>query len=499
MKQVAIFFLVAAQGLFLVSYPGAADVTELPDSGTHLTEGPISVSWVSRLNGRAMHNDEAHASSLSPDGKVLYVTGIMATSELQPSNFDPTSDAVTVATDTGTGKILWTSAVDFGRFDDPRFMLLSRDGRTIFIAGRAIKGSGREEGMALVVFALDAQTGGPRWESQIDTTSRFEQPSGMELSNNEEMIFIIGRTSNERNFDYLTLAVDSVTGKVIWRETFNGESDRNDTAVSLVLSPQEDMVFVTGSSRRTTPTALRSDIVTIAYDAETGNRIWEKQFSRTGTSNEGSHGVVMGQGGQSILVVGASSDPESHGGPEILILTYDAMSGALGQVTSHGRGLRTKGISRVILGDDGRHLFLATSVSLNGGDFLVLDIDVKTGKELWRQIWDRGLGGEDVLFQMASDQSGRTLVLTGASNDSNRFPGRFNIVAMGLDARTGTRLWQTIYDGPGDSDDWPFSISLSHNSRRLYISGYSEGIVGITGRKRDYITISYDLPPARRH
>jgi outer membrane protein assembly factor BamB len=81
----------------------------------------------------------------------------------------------------------------------------------------------------------------------------------------------LGTTS----IDYLTIAYDLVTGKELWRRRFDAPTHDADRASGVGATHDGSKVVVTGES------FIQDnyyDIVTLAYDAATGQTLWKQSY-----------------------------------------------------------------------------------------------------------------------------------------------------------------------------------------------------------------------------
>ena len=60
---------------------------------------------------------------------------------------------------------------------------------------------------------------------------------------------------------------------------------------------------------------------------------------------------------------------------------------------------------------------------------------------------------------------------------------------MAYEASTGVKLWAKRYNGPGNGDDQAYSVAVSPDGSRVFVTGGSDG--GST-TKFDYATVAYE-------
>src|SRR5262245_27089245 len=103
-----------------------------------------------------------------------------------------------------------------------------------------------------------------------------------------------------------------------WVSRYNSTGNGNDDAKSVAVSPGGDLVFVTGSSGA----ASNLDIVTAAYDAATGARVWLARYTAPGSRSEFGRSVAVSPGGATVFVTGDDANSNYH------TVAYAAATGA---------------------------------------------------------------------------------------------------------------------------------------------------------------------------
>ena len=150
-------------------------------------------------------------------------------------------------------------------------MAVSPDNSIVFVTGHS-KGRGTVD---YVTIAYDASIGNAIWRKRFDG-GRNDYAVSIVASPDGANVYVTGfsRKPGQRA-DYLTVAMDVVTGEMTWHKRYNGPNDLWDTPSALVTSPDSSTLFVTGTIEGEIPDA---DFSTIAYDASTGSRRWVRLF-----------------------------------------------------------------------------------------------------------------------------------------------------------------------------------------------------------------------------
>ena len=174
------------------------------------------------------------------------------------------------------GSQLWVARYSPPEVGDVDATAVSPDGSLVFVTGHE-SGSGTIPAFTpdFVTVAYEASTGQEVWTSRFDSggASR-DEPAGVAVSPDSSIVFVTGHSKGRGTFDYVTIAYDASNGNAIWRKRFDG--GRNDYAVSIVASPDGANVYVTGFSRKP---GQRADYLTVAMDVVTGKVTWHKRYN----------------------------------------------------------------------------------------------------------------------------------------------------------------------------------------------------------------------------
>jgi len=282
------------------------------------------------------------------------------------------------------GDVAWEAISDFGRANGQgSLVLVSPNGATIFEVGSVFPRKPSD----IVVQARAAADGSLRWSFRYRDPNQFqEHPVAATLSPDGGRLYITGVT---RPFftsffpsHFLTLALDTADGAVLWVETFRGDNrpDRPEANVvrDIGISPNGDSVYVAGRQSF----AGYSDYLTIAYDASTGAERWVQRYD--GPSNgEDRPAALSVTADNTVIVTGTSF--EIGQAANVVTVAYDGSDGTLRWSSSfdgaaHGRdaartmSLSLDGADLVVSGSSG-----VGSSETRSNDVLVLDLDPATG------------------------------------------------------------------------------------------------------------------------
>src|SRR5439155_2531696 len=97
-------------------------------------------------------------------------------------------------------------------------------------------------------------------------------------------VFVTG-TSNTlgRGQNYTTVAYDAISGGMRWVAQYGSAGTGSDMAAAIAISPDGTKVLVTG---RSPWGATQDDYVTVAYSADSGNKLWLARYNGPGNVDD---------------------------------------------------------------------------------------------------------------------------------------------------------------------------------------------------------------------
>jgi outer membrane protein assembly factor BamB len=213
------------------------------------------------------------------------------------------SGYATLAYDAATGDRLWLKRYEFNPVDNSsraRSIAVSPDGKTVFVTGE----SAGETHFDYATLAYDASTGHTRWERRYDGSGRGAMTPSLAVSPDGTAVFVTGESNGSTGlFDYGTVAYDASTGHKLWDKRYDGPASGNDSASSIGVSPDGTKVFVTGSS---VGAASAADYETLAYDASSGDKLWAERYNGPANSGDYANSIAVSPGGTRVFVTGMS-------------------------------------------------------------------------------------------------------------------------------------------------------------------------------------------------
>jgi DNA-binding beta-propeller fold protein YncE len=382
----------------------------------------------------------------------------------------------------GPGAQLWIARYNgpHNSEDGVSSMAVSPDGKTVFVTGTSEKALAGDGPGDFATIAYRAATGARLWVARYNGPGdSFDQATSLAVSLDGETVFVTGssNTSQGGPSDYATVAYDAATGAQLWVSRGSGPGSRIGGATSVAVSPDGATVFVTGYSNR--PAGDRGDdYATIAYRAATGARLWVARYNGPGTSSEdAAFSVAVSPDGSGVFVTGSSNS-------DYATVAYLAATGTQLWATRYNGPSDPRdgagGIS-VAVSPDGSKVFVtgASSKPNSVTGYATIGYNAATGSQLWATRYNAPGNGMSRPSSLAVSPDGSKVFVTGASN------GDYGTV--GYNAATGGQLWAIRYNGPGNLDDFATAVAVSPDGSQVFVTGLSTGAT----RHYDFATIAY--------
>jgi WD40 repeat protein len=451
---------------------------------------PGSRIWTERYNGPGNSFDGGVDDAVSPDGSTVFVTGYSYDSATG-------ADYATLAYDTSTSALRWTSRYDGPAAGDDRVsaVAVSPDGSTVFVTGF----SGSSASWDFATVAYDASSGATLWTKRYDGPgSGDDGANALGISPAGDVVFVTGfSTGSTTARDFATVAHDASTGERLWVKRYNGPRDGDDGARALAVSPDGSKVFVTGRSRSTTG----FDYATVAYRAGTGLKRWIERYdgptdAYPWSNDDAALDIGISPDGSSVFVTGYTATSSYTSGATTI--AYDASSGASRWLRLYEGPENFRATPNALaVSPDGSSVFLAGDEHSNatGSDYMTVAYDASTGDRLWAKRYvGLVLGGDEwvgngVANDVVASLDGSTVIVTG---HSATYPDTYRYVTIAYDATTGAKRWARHYDNQGASyDNNPDALDVSGSA--VFVTGRSSD-PSSTHYVTDIATIAYALP-----
>ena len=465
--------VVTAAGL-MVSIAGARCTAAAPESkatpaarASGSQAAPGAQLWLSRYDGRAHTYPVPTAIAASPDGSAVFVTG-------WSRYHSAPSDYATVGYDAATGRQLWARsyAGPGEAADEAAAIAVSPDGRIVFVTGTSGPLNGVQE---YATIAYSASTGRQLWLRRYKGPDGYSIARALVVGPDGKTVFVTGYASRGvygpggGSDAFTTIAYDAATGAQRWLRRYKDPANGNNQARNISISPDGDTVYVTG--RGYGPTS-RYDDLTVAYNAAAGTQLWASRYNSPANGNDYANAVAVAPDGTSVYVTGGSRG--TSGGPAFATtVAYNAVTGAQRWAArSHGSYAASTALyagASLAVTPDGRRVIVAGPAIGTGSGYSAAVYNAATGATMWTQrVLDFPCCGTLISQTLAVSPDSSTIYLTGAPAGNCCKNG-----TVAYAVATGTRLWLSIYNGPGNKYDWPMELALTPDGSTLYVTGQS--------------------------
>ena len=127
----------------------------------------------------------------------------------------------------------------------------------------------------------------------------------------------------------------------------------------------------------------------------------------------------------------------------------------------------------VVVSPDGSRVFVtgASAGTKSGADYATLGYDTVTGSLLWTSRYNGPGNGDDQAKSLVVSPDGSKVFVTGWSVGSGTGD---DYTTVAYDAATGHELWIRRYNGAGNSTDQAFAVSVSPDGSKVFVTGGSQ-------------------------
>lgn len=451
---------------------------------------PVPETW-SAIYGKPGGQDSAEQIVLDPAGERVYVSG--ASYGSTPGMLSPSIS--TVAYEAATGRRLWSQgyAGPGKSFDEPTALRVSPDGSRLYVTGMS---AGTDTGNDTVTIAYDTATGAEVWTDRYTGSgSGSDWSNALTISPDGKTVYITGATTLDGGeLDYVTIAYNADNGQRTWTKQYDGPGQDTDDAREIAVSQDGTKLFVTGQTKGPEGTGL-TDWGTVAYDAATGEQLWAA--THNGTENTMDIPSGMAIDGKAVYVVGSSANQDTQ--TDYTTIAYDLSTGKelwSDQYDGPKHGSDTP--HAVTIAPDGGRLYVTgnTEGEGTGSDFTTVAYDPATGQRAWVQRRDGLAKGEDYAWDVAVTPDGSKAVITGQSSDDAARGNDY--VTVAYDAATGQEIWTGRYDGIAAAADQPHALAVDAadgTGVRIFVTGATSTSGDPQfGTEVDFGTVAYFEP-----
>lgn len=398
----------------------------------HRNEAPGDQLWVSRLDPQGEATEVWFSLGVSVDGTRVFIAGT-------------DGGLASAAYDAGDGNQLWLAPLKGAYISS---LGVSPDGAKVFVTGF--------DGRDFATVAYDAVTGDKIWVGKYDHGAA-DEATAIAVTPDGTRVLVTGFSfDSQSSYDYATVAYDANTGAQVWARRYSGPRANSDIPMALEVSPDGTRVFVTGYGPGR---GTGFDYATVAYDTETGTRLWGRRLDGLHDSDDIAYSLGVTPDGARVFVTGSSSS-------YFTTVAYDAATGAGQWVRQFQGGYRASSLD---VSPDGSRVFITGDGQVS--DYATVAYETATGAQLWAAVYGGG-GGDGRAHALAVSPDGTRVFVTGESIGSD---GTSNYATLAYESIGGTQEWVSRYTGPGDGTDRAFSVGVSPDGARVFVTGDSDG------------------------
>ncbi len=300
------------------------------------------------------------------------------------------------------GDLLWTRVFNGGEVpvQDKAYAITVDEYDAIYITGT----SKRTETSDIFVIKYDYE-GNLKWDKFYE--GNFDDVPSRILATSNNNVLVCGYTRTGFQIgseDFLILNYHSNNGNLKWNKTLNGPDNSTDAAIDMVVSRNNQSVFVTGYCKATNP--LRDDILTAQYKIANGELQDSAVFNTSGYDENTANSIAIDQDGN--LYISGYSVNRSHPRATVVYINSSmlTMKYSSGLTKHHNKAKRPEAIFR--LSQNSPNPFNPVTVisfNLSSASHVTLKIFDITGRQVFELINANLEAGEHTAYFNGSNLS----------------------------------------------------------------------------------------------
>jgi uncharacterized delta-60 repeat protein len=278
----------------------------------------------------------------------------------------------------------------------------------------------------------------------------------------------------------LLTAIETAPAQVTqeWIARYNGPGNSNDRATSIAVDGSGN-IYVTGTSR---DSGTGDDYATIKYNSS-GVQQWVRRYNGSGDSTDQATSIAV-DGSGNVYVTGLSTG--SGTGYDYATIKYNSSGDSVWVKRYNGPG-NSFDVATSIAVDGTGNVYVTgysngnrDSLSSTGLDYSTIKYN-SSGDSVWVKRYNGTGNFEDIATSIEVDGLGNVYITGYTGSEPTR-----DFVTIKYNS-SGDSVWVKRYNGPGNSTDQSFSISVD-GSGNVYVTGESRG----SETSYDYATIKYN-------
>ncbi len=452
-----------------------------------LSAGPassngVSPSWIETYDGPGSWGNRARDVAVSPDGALVFVTG--------EGDAETLADIATLAYEAETGTLAWRRGYDGPgrRWDAGNALAVSPDGKILFVTGASH--GGRGEGYDVATIGYDARTGAKLWVARFTGPPRRDADgSVLMVGPRGNRLFVGGRVSSADGADYLTLCYRARDGQFRWSRRYDGTANADDRLEGLDVAPGGSRVYVTGTSEGV---GTGQDYVTLAYRGHDGARVWTRRFDGGKGPEDADEAAGVAATRASVIVTGTSWTTSNDVDYATVAYEAPTGARAWARRLDEGDSDHSAtGIVDAPDGSRVFVTGTVKASSDTSYDFGTLAYEVADGRRAWLTRFDGPAidWDHDVPADLAVSADGWLLVVTGTVGDDAGGASPF-ILTLALAAGDGSIVWGADLDPAPEGQDEATGVAVTADGSHVFVTGATEVTRGSV-TSSDYLTVAY--------
>jgi WD40 repeat protein len=217
-----------------------------------------------------------------------------------------------------------------------------------------------------------------------------------------------------------------------------------------------------------------------------GRQLWAQRYDGPAHDRDLALSVAVSPDGSKVFSTGGSLGATS--GYDYATAAYDSSTGVqLWGEPYNGKGNGDDFAESIAASPSNSVVFVTGETTEVGGDldYATVAYDSLTGAQLWVSRYNGEASSFDSAYSIAVSPDGARVFVTGASIG---VATSTDVATVAYDAATGAQLWVSRYNGPANDVDLAAAVAVGPGGSRLFVTGRSEGPT----RGEDYLTVSYD-------
>jgi hypothetical protein len=382
-----------------------------------------NIDWVKYFSERAFISNVPSAIDANNN---VYITGYT-----YPTTAN--SDITTVKYD-AAGNVVWVKHYDNGGNDDANGIKIDASGN-IFIVGES---DGTGTGKDLVIIKYDAN-GNQLFATRYNGTGNGNDIANAISLDGTSSAFVTGKTTiTGGTTNYVTLKFNANTGAQQWVSFFNGTGNNNDESIAIDFS-STGRLFITGNSRNASG---NDDITTIRLNPNNGNQVWAKTINGTANNNDRAYALLSD--GNDVVTVGSLNNLTTTS--DYLTIKYNGNNGNTLWQKNYDDGNSANAATSIV--KDASNNFVVTGLSLNGSIYEYHSIMYNNnGVQQWVNIVSTGLGYSNANPQIAVDPIANHFYVCGQKNTN------VSDILVYQITPTGNKTWEETFNGAQNNQD----------------------------------------------